>query len=103
MKQENKKRLIRSFQPGVEILAKNDRRNKTVRKYVKYKVKEDRGDTILRTTGKLIHKDNERLHSYQMNITILITPLSLSFNNTTHTASLNEKYFILVKEMMHSY
>lgn len=39
---------------------KSDRRRKDKRGYKKYTVKEDKKDTIVTTTGKIIHKDSLR-------------------------------------------
>lgn len=60
LKYHNKKRVHKAFTPGDIVFMKSDRRRKDKKAYVKYTVQEDRKDTIVTTTGKIIHKDNLR-------------------------------------------
>lgn len=60
LKFHNKKRTHKKFNPGDAVFMKSDRRCKNKKSYIKYIVKEDREDTILTTTGKIIHKDSLR-------------------------------------------
>lgn len=62
----NKKRTHKAFQPGDIVFMKSDRRCKDKKAYVKLIVQEDRKDTIVTTTGKIIHKDNLRNDVIQM-------------------------------------
>lgn len=61
----NKGRRNITYKPGDIIYSKTDRRNKIAKRYNQHKVKEDRGDTILTTRGKIIHKDNIRKQATQ--------------------------------------
>lgn len=56
----NKKRIHKVFKAGDIVFMKSDRRRKDKRAYAKYIVKEDHKDTIVSTTGKIIHKDSLR-------------------------------------------
>lgn len=56
----NKKRIHKIFKTGDIVFMKSDRRRKDKRAYSKYTVQEDRNDTIVTTTGKIIHKDSLR-------------------------------------------
>lgn len=60
LKHHNKRRIQKKFKIGDKVFMKSDRRCKNKKSYVKYTVQEDREDTILTTTGKIIHKDNLR-------------------------------------------
>lgn len=54
----NKKRVHKMFIPGDIVFMKSDRRRKDKKAYIKYVVQEDRNETIVTTTGKIIHKDS---------------------------------------------
>lgn len=58
----NKDRKNRDFMPNEVIYVKTDRRRKDVNAYNKHIVKQDLGNTILTTKGKLYHKDNIRVN-----------------------------------------
>lgn len=60
LKFQNARRGHKVFHPGKEIYVKNNRRRKDHRSYRRYEVKEDQNDKILKTTNKVIHKDNIR-------------------------------------------
>lgn len=60
LKYHNKKRAHKAFNPGDIVFMKSDRRRKDKKAYMKYTVKEDRNDTIVTTTDKVIHKDSLR-------------------------------------------
>lgn len=60
LKFHNKKRSHKIFQAGDIVFMKSDRRRKDKRSYKKYTVREDKNDTIITTTGKVIHKDSLR-------------------------------------------
>lgn len=61
----NKKRVHKTFNPGDIVFMKSDRRRKDKKSYIKYTVEEDKKDTIVTTTGKIIHKDNLRTATLQ--------------------------------------
>lgn len=56
----NKKRIHKVFKAGDIVFMKSDRRRKDKKSYSKYIVQEDRNDTVVTTTGKVIHKDSLR-------------------------------------------
>lgn len=56
----NKKRMHKTFSPGDKVFLKSDRRTKDKKSYTRHIVQEDKKDTIITTTGKVIHKDNLR-------------------------------------------
>lgn len=56
----NKNRITKEYSQGDKIFLKTDRRTKDKQKYNAHIVQEDRGDTLLTTKGKIIHKDNIR-------------------------------------------
>lgn len=53
----NKKRTHKTFKTGDIVFMKSDRRRKDKKAYTKHTVREDKKDTIVTTTGKIIHKD----------------------------------------------
>lgn len=57
---QNKKRTHKVFKKGDIVFMKSDRRRKDKKSYLKYTVEEDRNDTIVTSTGKIIHKDSLR-------------------------------------------
>lgn len=57
----NKNRSHKVFKAGDVVFMKCDRRRKDKKSYKKYTVKEE--ETILTTSGKIIHKDNLRNES----------------------------------------
>lgn len=56
----NKNRVHKTFKPGDVVFLKSDRRRKDKKSYTKHTVQEDQKNTVLTTTGKIIHKDNLR-------------------------------------------
>lgn len=58
----NKDRKNRDFMPNEVIYVKTDRRRKDVNAYNKHIVKQDLGNTVRTTIGKLYHKDNIRVN-----------------------------------------
>lgn len=56
----NKKRAHKAFLPGDIVFMKSDRRCKDKKAYKKYVVAENHNDTIITTTGRVIHKDSLR-------------------------------------------
>lgn len=58
----NRERKNRDFMPNEVIYVKTDRRRKDVNAYNKHVVKQDLGNTVRTTTGKIYHKDNIRVN-----------------------------------------
>lgn len=56
----NKKRIHKTFKTGDIVFMKSDRRRKDKKAYKRFIVQEDQNDTIVTTTGKIIHKDSLR-------------------------------------------
>lgn len=63
LKYQNKNRVHKTYIPGEIIFEKTSRREKSLKRYIIHKVKEDCEDcedTILTTREKIIHNDNIR-------------------------------------------
>lgn len=60
LKTHNKHRIKKNYKPGDTIYVKTDRRKKSVPRYKKYIVKENKRETIITTNNREIHKDTIR-------------------------------------------